>query len=147
MNEELQTLNRELQRRVDELVFASDDMANLLDSTQIATLFLDSELRVRRFTARMGALVNLIDSDVGRPFSDLTSRLRYPELADDVRAALVADDVVGREVRTDDARWFAVRVMPYRTHDHRVDGVVITFTDVTEAKALEERLRTTGDEQ
>ena len=147
MNEELQTLNRELQRRVDELVSAGDDMANLLDSTQIATLFLDAELRVRRFTARMAALVNLIDSDVGRPFSDLTGRLRYPELADDVRASLAADDAVSREVRADDARWFAVRVMPYRTHDQRIDGVVITFTDITEAKALEARLRTSGDDE
>jgi two-component system CheB/CheR fusion protein len=144
MNEELQTLNRELQNRVDELTLASDDMANLLDSTQIATLFLDAELRVRRFTPRMGSLVNLLDTDVGRPVTDLTSSVRYPELGADVRAALANDSPVGREVTTDDGRWFAVRVMPYRTHDGGVDGVVMTFTDVTEAKALEARLREDG---
>ena len=142
MNEELQTLNRELQDRIDELTLAGDDMANLLDSTQIATLFLDADLRVRRFTPRMDSLVNLLDSDVGRPVTDLTTRMQYPDLAGDVRTALAADDTVGREVITDDGRWFAVRVMPYRTHDRRVDGVVITFTDITEAKHLEQRLRT-----
>ena len=144
MNEELQTLNRELQNRVDELTLASDDMANLLDSTQIATLFLDAELRVRRFTPRMGTLVNLLDTDVGRPVTDLTSTVRYPELGADVRTALANDSAVGREVTTDNGRWFAVRVMPYRTHDGGVDGVVMTFTDVTEAKALEARLREDG---
>ncbi len=134
MNEELQTLNRELQSRVDELTLAGDDMANLLDSTQIATLFLDSELRVRRFTPRMASIVNLLDTDIGRPLSDLTSRLQYSELADDVQGALADEVVRSREVGTADARWFAVRVMPYRTHDGDIDGVVITFTDITAAK-------------
>lgn len=136
MNEELQTLNRELQSRVDELTLAGDDMANLLDSTQIATVFLDSELRVRRFTPRMVSIVNLLDTDIGRPLSDLTSRLQYPELADDVRGALADEVVRSREVGTVDARWFAVRVMPYRTHDGDIDGVVITFTDITAAKVV-----------
>ncbi len=144
MNEELQTLNRELQNRVDELTLASDDMTNLLASTQIATLFLDAELRVRRFTPRMTSLVNLLDADVGRPVTDLASSVRYPDLAADVSTALATDSTVGREVTTNDDRWFAVKVMPYRTHDRGVDGVVMTFTDVTEAKALEARLRGGG---
>lgn len=141
MNEELQTLNRELQDRVDELTLASDDMANLLDSTQIATLFLDAEVTVRRFTPRMSALMNVLASDIGRPITDLAWRVRYPELADDVAAALAAEATISRDIETDDGRWFASRVMPYRTHDGRIDGVVLTFTEVTEAKQLEARLR------
>lgn len=141
MNEELQTLNRELQDRVDELTLASDDMANLLDSTQIATLFLDAEVKVRRFTPRMSALMNVLASDIGRPITDLAWRVRYPELADDVAAALAAEATISRDVETDDGRWFASRVMPYRTHDGRIDGVVLTFSEITEAKQLEARLR------
>ncbi len=145
MNEELQTLNRELQDRVDELTLASDDMANLLDSTQIATLFLDAEVKVRRFTPRMSSLMNVLASDVGRPLTDLAWRVRYPELADDVAAALAAESAIMRDIEADDGRWFASRVMPYRTHEGQIDGVVLTFSEITEAKHLEERLRAGTD--
>lgn len=141
MNEELQTLNRELQDRVDDLTLASDDMANLLDSTQIATLFLDAGVKVRRFTPRMSLLVNVLAADIGRPITDLAWRVRYPELADDVAAALTAEATVARDIEADDGRWFASRVMPYRTHNGCIDGVVLTFTEITEAKQLEARLR------
>ena len=141
MNEELQTLNHELQTKLDELTRSNDDMRNLLDSTEIATLFLDDGLCVRRFTARMAKIVNLIPGDVGRPITDLASTLVYPALAADAHAVL--HSLVFREttVATNDGCWYSVRIMPYRTADNRIDGVVITFVDVTAAKKLEATLR------
>lgn len=141
MNEELQTVNVELQSKVDELSLASNDMKNLLDSTDIATLFLDRGLNVRRFTPRATTIIKLIASDVGRPVTDLASELRYPELAADARLVLRKLTAVEKTVGASDGRWFTVRVMPYRTLDDRIDGVVITFANITAAKTLEGKLR------
>jgi transcriptional regulator with PAS, ATPase and Fis domain len=141
MNEELQTLNAELQARVDELSSASNDMKNLLESTDIATLFLDKELRVRRFTTQATKIIKLIPGDVGRPITDLVSDLNYPTLAADVRSVLRSLAATEKAVAARDGRWFTVRIMPYRTLDDRIDGVVLTFADITVAKTLEATLR------
>jgi two-component system CheB/CheR fusion protein len=141
MNEELQTLNTELQAKVDELSQASNDMKNLLDSTDIATLFLDKEINVRRFTPQATKIIKLIPGDVGRPITDLVSDLNYPTLADHVREVLRTLTSTEQPVATRDGRWFNVRLMPYRTTDDRIDGVVITFADITAAKTLEAKLR------
>jgi len=141
MNEELQTVNTELQVKVDELSHASNDMKNLLDSTDIATLFLDKELNVRRFTPQATKIIKLIAADAGRPITDLASDLRYPELADDAREVLQKLAAVEKPVSARDGRWFTVRIMPYRTMDDRIDGVVITFANITVAKTLEAKLR------
>ncbi|HSV99294.1 MAG TPA: chemotaxis protein CheB [Sedimentisphaerales bacterium] len=141
MNEELQTLNAELQAKVDELSQASNDMKNLLESTHIATVFLDKELRVRRFTSQATRIIKLIPGDVGRPITDLVSDLNYPTLAADVRSVLRSLAPTEKEVTARDGRWFTVRIMPYRTLDDRIDGVVITFADITVAKTLEANLR------
>jgi two-component system CheB/CheR fusion protein len=143
LNEELQTVNTELQAKVDELSRASNDMRNLLDSTDIATLFLDRDLRVRRFTTQATQIIKLIPGDVGRAVTDLVSELDYPALAEDVREVLRTLASKEQPAPTRDGRWFAVRIMPYRTHDDRIDGVVITFADVTAARNLETQLRTT----
>lgn len=145
MNEELQTLNQELQARLDELVSASDDMGNLLNSTEIATVFLDSLLNVRRFTPHVTSLINLRNVDVGRPVSDISTSLRYPELVPDALEVMRTGASLHADVSTTDGRWFTVRSMPYRTHDDRLDGVVITFTDITEAKVLEAELRAVNE--
>ena len=145
MNEELQTLNAELQAKVDELSRASNDMKNLLESTDIATLFLDNELRVRRFTTQATKVIKLIPGDVGRPITDLVSDLDHPALADDVRDVLRTLVAKEDSVATCDGRWFTVRIMPYRTLDDRIDGVVITFADITASKRLEARLRDEHD--
>jgi len=137
MNEELQTVNHELQAKVDELSLASDDMKNLLNSTDIATLFLDAELKVRRFTSPITSIIKLIAGDVGRPITDLVSELDYPELAEDAREVLRSLASHERQVPARDGRWFTVRIMPYRTQDNRIDGVVITFVEITAAKATE----------
>ncbi len=141
LNEELQTLNTELQAKVDELSRASNDMKNLLNSTDIATLFLDKELNVRRFTTQATNIIKLIASDVGRPITDLVSDLDYSTLADDAREVLRTLSSVEKVALARDGRWFCVRVMPYRTMDDRIDGVVITFADVTTSKTLEAKLR------
>jgi len=141
MNEEMQTVNHELLAKVTELERASDDMNNLLDSTAIATLFLDAQLKVRRFTTPTASIIKLIPSDVGRPITDLSTELDYPQLAADAREVLRSLVFRVLPVPTRDGRWFDVHIMPYRTQSNHIDGVVITLTDITETKALEATLR------
>jgi two-component system CheB/CheR fusion protein len=133
MNEELQTLNHELQAKVDELSQTNDDMKNLLNSTEIATLFLDGELRVRRFTPQASKIIKLIPGDAGRPFTDIVTALDYPEFADDARDVLHTLIFKERMVAASDNRWFSVRIMPYRTLANVIAGLVITFAEETRA--------------
>jgi two-component system CheB/CheR fusion protein len=141
LNEELQTVNNELQAKVDELSRSNNDMKNLLNSTDIATLFLDKNLNVRRFTTQATKIIKLIPGDVGRPITDLGSDLLYPELITDARDVLRKLGFSEKPIKTGDGRWFTVRIMPYRTLDDHIDGVVITFADITVAKTLEAQLR------
>lgn len=141
MNEELQTVNHELQARLDELSRTSDDMKNLLNSTDIATLFLDDALRVRRFTPRTASIIKLIPGDAGRLVTDLVTQLDYPAMAEDVREVLRSLVFQEHQVASRDGRWFTARIMPYRTQDNRIDGVVMTFVDITASKKLEAALR------
>jgi two-component system CheB/CheR fusion protein len=141
LNEELQTVNAELQAKVNELSRVGNDMKNLLDSTDIATLFLDNDLHVRRFTPQAAKIIRLIPSDVGRPITDQASELRYPELPEDAQEVLRTLTTMEKQIAARDGRWFTVRIMPYRTLDNRIDGVVITFADITVAKTLEAELR------
>jgi two-component system CheB/CheR fusion protein len=141
LNEELQTVNTELQTKLDELSGANSDMKNLLNSTDIATVFLDNDLRLRRFTLQAKTIVKFIPSDVGRPFTDLASDLIYPALVTDAYDVLRTLVFSERSIATGDGRWFTVRIMPYRTMDNRIDGVVITFADITAAKKVEASLR------
>jgi two-component system CheB/CheR fusion protein len=146
LNEELQTVNQELQSKVDELSRANNDMKNLLNSTDIATLFLDGELRVRRFTTPMARIIKLIPGDVGRQITDIASDLQDISLADSAREVLRALVPSEQQVGTRDGRWFTLRIMPYRTLDNVIDGVVITFTDANAAKSLESALRQQASE-
>ena len=134
LNEELHAVNAELRQKVDLLSQASDDMQNLLDSTDIATLFVDRELRIKRFTESATTLVNLITSDIGRPMSDLTTRLRYPEMVQDCSQVLHTLESMSREVQTLAGVWYRIRILPYRTMDHAVEGLVLTFDNVDELK-------------
>jgi len=145
LNEELQTVNIELQSKVTDFVRANDDMKNLLNSTEIATLFLDKDLNIRRFTDQVITIFKLRNVDIGRPFTDLVTDLRYPELEKD--ALQVIKDLVSIEtsVETSDKRWFKIRIMPYRTLDDRIDGLVITFTDITISKKLEIELKAANE--
>jgi two-component system CheB/CheR fusion protein len=141
MNEELQTINVELQSKLDDLALAQSDMQNLLNSTDIATLFLDKDLNVRRFTEQIKRIINLRDADIGRPLSDLTTTLNYPTLDADAKDTLRTLAFSEKEISTSDDHWFKVRIMPYRTVANVIQGAVITFVDITAAKQLESRLR------
>jgi two-component system CheB/CheR fusion protein len=140
LNEELQTVNAELQVKVEDYSRVNNDMKNLLNSTEIATLFLDKELNIRRFTLAATKIFKLIKSDVGRPFTDQTSDLNYPGLADDALEVLRTLVFIQKEIPAMDGRWFLVRIMPYRTYDDRIDGLVITFINISDHKSLEEKL-------
>ncbi|MDO8387433.1 MAG: chemotaxis protein CheB [Polaromonas sp.] len=141
MNEELQTINGEMQTKLDDLALAQSDLKNLLNSTDIAMLFLDKKLNVRRYTERASKIISLRESDIGRPLSDLTTSLQYPTLQDDTNETVRTLVISEKQIFTSDARWFSVRIMPYRRIDNVIDGAVITFVDITETKALESRLR------
>lgn len=141
LNEELHTVNAELQSKVDDMSTINNDMKNLLDSTEIATVFLDGQLNVRRFTRHAAPLFKLIGSDVGRPLSDITTDLDYPELQNDAREVLRTLAFSEKQVATRDGRWFKVRIMPYRTQDNIISGVVITMIDISEYKKLEATLQ------
>jgi len=141
MNEELQTINTELQTKLDDLALAQSDMQNVLNSIEIAVLFLDQELNVRRYTERASTIISLRESDIGRPLSDLTTTLRYPELQEDAQQTLNTLAVTEKQIRTTDSRWFSVRIIPYRRLDNVIDGVVITLVDITDTKNLESSLR------
>ncbi|HZK97957.1 MAG TPA: chemotaxis protein CheB, partial [Prolixibacteraceae bacterium] len=141
LNEELQTVNIELQSKVSDYARANDDMKNLLNSTEIATLFLDKELNIRRFTDQVTKIFKLRIADVGRPFTDLVTDLQYPEIDAHARQVIKTLTFVETSIATKDGRWFKVRIMPYRTLDDRIDGLVMTFSDITVAKKLEIELQ------
>jgi two-component system CheB/CheR fusion protein len=141
MNEELQTINNELRLKVAEISRASNDMRNLLDSTEIAILFLDDTLHVRRFTPSTTHIFKLIPGDAGRSITDIVCDLDYPGLAADARDVLRTLVFKEMDVPATEARWFRVRIMPYRTQDNRIDGLVITFADISASKRLEIELR------
>ena len=145
LNEELQTVNSELQSKICDFVIASNDMTNLLNSTDIATLFLDKELNIRRFTEQLSKIFKLRSTDIGRPFTDLVNNMQYPEIANHAREVLRS--LVYREtaIATNAGNWFNVRIMPYRTFEDKIDGLVITFVDITVAKKLEIELNKTVD--
>jgi two-component system CheB/CheR fusion protein len=141
LNEELQTVNAEQQSKMDELARVSNDMRNLLNSTEIVTVFLDNELRVRRFTPGADKLFKLLPGDVGRPLSDITSNLDYPDMTGEAREVLRKLAFSEKQITATNGRWFSVRIMPYRTMEDVIAGVVITFSNITAAKALEAELR------
>lgn len=141
LNEELQTVNAELQSKVDELTGVRNDMANLLNSTEIATIFLDDDLKLRRFTPDATKLFKFIPCDVGRPLTDLVTDLDFPLLYHEVREVMRTLVFHENVVSTRDGRWYRVRIMPYRTQNNVIEGVVITFIDITEIKKVESELR------
>jgi two-component system CheB/CheR fusion protein len=136
LNEELVTVNSELQAKIDDLTRTSNDMNNLLNSTEIATIFLDNHLKIMRYTPSATKVVNIIQGDIGRPFTDISSVID-DEIVNDAKK--VADDLtpVEREIRIKDGRWFNLRIIPYRTTENVIAGVVLTFNDITGLKRLE----------
>ncbi len=141
VNEELTTVNTELQNKIDELTRVNNDMNNLIGSTEIGTIFLDLDLNIQRFTPSIKAVANLIPSDVHRPFSDISTHIRNADLLEDLRSVLDTLAVKEREVQVATGDWYLVRVRPYRTAENAVEGIVVTFVEITAQKENESRLR------
>ncbi|VTU39432.1 Autoinducer 2 sensor kinase/phosphatase LuxQ [Variovorax sp. PBL-H6] len=137
INEELVTVNHELKTKVDELAHSNSDMQNLMDATAIATIFLDRDLCITRYTPMAVRLFNLIPGDLGRPLSDLTPKLQYPELGGDAQEVLDRLAPIEREVGRPDGSWFLARLSPYRAAEDRIAGVVLSFIDISERKKAE----------
>ena len=141
LNEESVTINAELQSHIDELSMANDDIKNLLDSTQVATVFLDTELKIRRFTPKMTEIIHLMPTDIHRPISHLSSVLQNIKLTDVASTVLKTLDKIELEVTDDKNKFYKMRVLPYRTTNNVIAGVVITFEDITNIKVTEAALK------
>jgi len=141
INEELTTVNFELKIKVDETGMMNDDLQNLIASSDIATIFVDRSLHIKRFTPQAACIFNLIESDINRPLMDITHKLDYQSLANDAAGMLKTLNPIERPVTSNDGRHYLARLRPYRTIDDHIDGVVLTFVDVTELSKAEERVR------
>jgi two-component system CheB/CheR fusion protein len=141
INEELTTINQEYQSTIEELKRTNADLQNLIESTEIGTIFLNRAMRIRRFTPAIAALFNFVATDQGRPFPDITHRLKYPELISDVKTVLISLERLEREVESDTGRSYIVRINPYHSLDGGSDGVVLTFFDNTVQHRIEQQLR------
>ena len=140
VNEELQTVNSEMHIRLEEISRTHKELENLMGVTEIATLFLDSEMRIQRFTAGVQELFSMLQIDRGRRISDLTNKLGYSTFVDDAEQSLRKLATVEREIKTPDGKWFLIRLRPYHTVDDRIEGVVVTFIDINQLKAAEQEI-------
>ena len=141
LNEELSTVNLELQQRTVELEGTNDDLINLLDSTDVATLFLDKDLLIRRFTASIARLIKLTPADIGRPVTDFSMNFTDPRLIPDAEAVLDRLVPIDREIKTLDGAWYVRHISPFRTQADKIEGAVITFIDITDRKRSEADMR------
>lgn len=146
LNEELLSVNSELETKNRELLSMNGDMRNLLNSVEVATVFLDNNLNIKRFTPQISKIMNLLPSDIGRPISDISTYLRDGDLDDKARNVLEDLNSTTQEVQTNDGRWYLIRIIPYRTLDSRIDGVVITFIDIDSQKRAQKELVTLSSE-
>src|SRR5262249_17760216 len=141
LNEELNTVNTQLNEKVSELEVTNNDLANLFASAEVATLFLDRDCRIKRFTPPTTKLLSLIATDLGRPITDVYHKYQKDDLAEcckEVLRSLVRQE---KEVRSHDGRWYLRRILPYRTLDNRIEGTVITFVDISQVKSASDHLR------
>jgi len=138
INEELRAVNQELKNNIEEVNRVNSDLQNFLSATDIGTIFLNRSLQLMRYTPRAEDLFNLIPSDINRPLAHVTDRLDYANLADDAAQVLDRLTTIEREVQRDDGRYYVARLLPYRTAEDRIGGVVLTFVDITERKRAEE---------
>jgi two-component system CheB/CheR fusion protein len=145
VNEELITVNSELTDKIEQLSEANDDLNNLLASIEVATVYLDRELKVKRFTPAATRIFNLIPSDIDRPVTHLSSNIVYKTLVDDVKNALKTLAVKSADVKAVDGTWYHMRILPYRTTENIIEGVLVTFVDITDQKNVEETLKKTNE--
>ncbi|WP_244560645.1 chemotaxis protein CheB [Azospirillum oryzae] len=145
VNEELYSVNAEYQAKVEELTEITNDLDNLLRSTEIGTVFLDTDFVIRRFTPAAAGFINIIPRDIGRSIAHLSTNIDYPDFLADIRKVFDGQEPVERHVRVYDGRWVLTRILPYLTDKNQVGGVVVTFVDVTDTKLAEERLQNVLD--
>lgn len=143
INEEVQTVNTELKFKLEAVSRAHSDLQNLMAATDFGTLFLDSGLRIKRFTDRVTDLFSITPADEGRPITDFAHQLEYDDLIKDARTVLSELAPIRRDVRSRAGKWYDVRLRPYRTVDDKIDGVVITFIDISERRQVEQALEQT----
>lgn len=145
VNEELYSVNAEYQAKVEELTEITNDLDNLLRSTEIGTVFLDDDFVIRRFTPAAASFINIIPRDIGRSIAHLSTNIDYPDFLADIRAVFGGREPMERHVRVNDGRWVLTRILPYLTDKNQVAGVVVTFVDVTDTKQAQERLQNVLD--
>jgi two-component system CheB/CheR fusion protein len=141
INEELLTVNAELKAKVEETDKVNDYLTNLIASTDIATVFVDRNMRIRWFTPRATEIFSMLPVDTGRSLMDITHRLDYPEMAEDAATVFESLNMIEREVCSSDQRWYITRLLPYRSSEDHIDGTVLTFIDITKRRTAEEELR------
>ncbi|MFL5800924.1 MAG: PAS domain-containing protein, partial [Roseiflexaceae bacterium] len=140
VNEELTTVNQELKHKVEEVSQSNNDLQNLIASTEIGTIFVDRELNIKRYTPSTQALFNLIPADINRPLGHITHKLNYDQLHADTASVLETLIKIEREVLSQEGRWYLARLLPYRTAEGKIDGVILTFVDITSRKQIEKDL-------
>ena len=140
VNEELRTVNQELENKIDELKQVNDDLKNLMEATEMGIVFLDKKINVRLYTSSATDIFHFIDSDVGRPLSDVTHDLQYEGLISDIQQMLEEDMPISKQVATEDDSWYIMEMKPYKTTEYNVEGAVITFVDISDWKRAEKRL-------
>ena len=145
LNEELITVNAQLQNKFEEAAIANDDLRNFVNSTEVATIFLDDELRIKRFTPGASRVSKVIASDIGRPFGDIVSTVRYSSLLDDARTVLHTLVFKEREVQAEDGHWYLLRIVPYRTSKNLIEGLVLTYLEITAYKRATSRAESIVD--
>lgn len=141
VNEELTTVNYDLKTHLEASAKANDDLQNFIAASEIATVFVDSAMRIQRFTPRAAGIFNLRESDIHRSLFDLAHRLDYPQMEPDTREVFELLGPIEREVRSNDDRWFLARLLPYRSSEDRIEGVVLNFIDITARHDAEETVR------
>jgi two-component system CheB/CheR fusion protein len=145
VNEELTTTNQQLNAKVEALDQANNDLQNLMEATEVATLFLDQDLKIRRYTPPIADIYSLRASDIGRPITDFTPKIAYEGLVDDAERVLDDQTPIEREVQSENQAWYLMRLRPYRSAAEDVEGAVVTFVDITAQKRAAEKLREERD--
>ncbi|RLQ93090.1 CheR family methyltransferase [Falsibacillus albus] len=141
VNEELITVNNDYEKKIEELIQLNNDIDNLLINTNIATIFLDKEFNIKLFTPEASNVFNLIERDVGRPIHHISHTLEYHELNQDIQEVLYTTHAIEKELKSDSDEWFSMRIMPYRTSDNIIEGIVITLVNITELKGMNQDLQ------